>query len=247
VAEDNPVNQRLAESLLTRRGHRVVIVGNGRLAVDAVAASRFDVVLMDAQMPVLGGLEATKLIRDEERRTGRHLPIVAMTARAMAGDRERCLAAGMDDYIAKPIRVDELARVLRSVASEGMRGRAESAGAVPPDGPPVDVESLLTLLEGDRELVGELFTLFVADAPLRLEELRAALSSSDVLALGDSAHALKGAAGNLYATEVERAAAEVERCAHQGDLARAAAAVAAVAARLERALEMMGRWSPEPR
>ena len=116
VAEDNAVNQKLVDSVLTKRGHHVTIVGNGRLAVAACAAELFDVVLMDAQMPVLGGLEATREIRGAERRTGQHVPIIAMTARAMAGDREECLAAGMDGYIAKPIRIEELAKALGEIA-----------------------------------------------------------------------------------------------------------------------------------
>jgi two-component system, sensor histidine kinase and response regulator len=103
LAEDNVVNQRVAVGLLERRGHQVTVVATGVEALDALKAHPYDVVLMDVQMPVMGGFETTAAIRREEEQTGRHLRIVAMTAHAMNGDRERCLAAGMDGYLAKPI------------------------------------------------------------------------------------------------------------------------------------------------
>src|SRR5262249_24098992 len=109
LAEDNPINQRLALGLLEKQGYTVVVAGNGQEAVDILEASQaFDGVLMDVQMPVLGGFEATAVIREREKRTGRHIPIIAMTAHALKGDRERCLEAGMDDYVAKPVRGVEL-------------------------------------------------------------------------------------------------------------------------------------------
>ena len=104
VAEDNPTNQKLVSALLDQHGHHVSIVGNGRLAVERAAQEPFDIILMDVQMPEMSGLEATAAIREAERHTGRHIPIVALTARAMAGDREQCLAAGMDAYVSKPVQ-----------------------------------------------------------------------------------------------------------------------------------------------
>ena len=112
VAEDNSVNQRLALRLLEKRGHRVKIVGNGAQAIEALAQDDFDVVLMDVQMPEMDGFQATAAIREQERASGDHMPIIAMTAHAMRGDRERCLEAGMDDYISKPLRAEDFYQVV---------------------------------------------------------------------------------------------------------------------------------------
>jgi PAS domain S-box-containing protein len=141
LAEDNPVNQKLAERLLEKRGHTVVVAGNGREALAALAAQFFDLVLMDVQMPEVGGFEATAAIRDGEKNTGKHLPIIAMTAHAMLGDRERCLAAGMDSYISKPIHAAELFEIIESLGptaaeekraatvAEALTALAHSAGS----------------------------------------------------------------------------------------------------------------------
>jgi CheY-like chemotaxis protein len=115
LAEDSLVNQRLAVALLERQGHSVTVVGNGKEALSATEQQNFDLVLMDVQMPEMDGLEATAEIRSRERQTGAHVPIIAMTAHALKGDRELCLAAGMDDYVAKPIRADELFETIDTV------------------------------------------------------------------------------------------------------------------------------------
>ena len=119
VAEDNHINQVLAKRLLEKRGHNVVVAGNGHEAIEALEKQSFDAILMDVQMPVMGGLDAATLIREREKATGAHVPIIALTANAMVGDRERCLRAGMDDYLTKPLQAKELfvmiERVLRSV------------------------------------------------------------------------------------------------------------------------------------
>jgi CheY-like chemotaxis protein len=115
LAEDNPVNQMLATRLLEKHGHRVALARNGREALEQIAAQAFDVVLMDVQMPELDGFEATAAIREREKTTGGHLPIVAMTAHAMQSDHQRCLAAGMDGYVSKPININQLVSVVESV------------------------------------------------------------------------------------------------------------------------------------
>ena len=115
LAEDNPVNQKLAVRLLEKRGHSVVVATNGLEALEALEHERFDLVLMDVQMPEMSGLEATEAIRFKERETGRHIPIIAMTAHAMRGDRERCLESGMDGYATKPLSIGELVKTMEEV------------------------------------------------------------------------------------------------------------------------------------
>jgi CheY-like chemotaxis protein len=114
VAEDNAVNQRLASRLLEKRGHRVTVMVNGREALEALEKQTFDLILMDVQMPEMDGFEATSAIREREKHTGAHIPIIALTAHAMKGDMERCLAAGMDGYLSKPIRPQDLDEILET-------------------------------------------------------------------------------------------------------------------------------------
>ncbi|MBW1706988.1 MAG: response regulator [Deltaproteobacteria bacterium] len=123
LAEDNIVNQKLAVKMLEKRGHRVVVSSNGRKALEAYEREWFDLILMDVQMPEMDGLEATRAIREKEKERGGHIPIVAMTAHAMKGDREKCLSAGMDDYVPKPIKADELFSVVERVAPPGPLGK----------------------------------------------------------------------------------------------------------------------------
>jgi CheY-like chemotaxis protein len=126
VAEDNAINQRLAQRLLERRGHKVEIVDDGAKAIAALARDSFDLVLMDVQMPGMDGFQATAAIRAKERATGGHIPIIAMTAHAMSGDRERCLAAGMDAYVSKPLRAGDFYAVVESRGKARARTNGEA-------------------------------------------------------------------------------------------------------------------------
>ena len=150
LAEDNPVNRQLAIALLNRRGHIVTVAENGQEAVDHVERERFDLVLMDVQMPVMGGFEATRIIRERERASGGHIPIVALTARAMNGDRELCLAAGMDEYLAKPLRAADLYATVDAfgAAAPAPEARRWASGS---DGHPA-ADALLERFLGDRRL-----------------------------------------------------------------------------------------------
>jgi CheY-like chemotaxis protein len=219
LAEDNPVNQRLALRLLEKQGHTVVVVGDGQAAVAAVAQQRFDAVLMDVQMPLVDGLEATATIRAQEQATGTHLPILALTAHAMKGDAERCLAAGMDGYLAKPITADALAAALQ--------GLQDGILAFPPSTsvPPIDLVQTLDDLGGEKALLEEIAELFLTDAPSSIDTLRTAVAMGDAGQTGETAHSLKGAVAALGATTAYALAAELEAMGHTGDLQGAATVV----------------------
>jgi signal transduction histidine kinase/CheY-like chemotaxis protein/HPt (histidine-containing phosphotransfer) domain-containing protein len=204
LVEDNPVNQRLAASLLERRGHKVAIANNGREAVDAIQGHQFDVILMDVQMPEMGGFEATVAIRALERDGTARVPIVAMTAHAMKGDRERCLAAGMDEYLTKPLDPRQLCLLVEQMAAGRAPAEADQSVAS-------DVSALvLARVGGDRELLAEISRLFVDDAPQHLDRIRQALDARDGDALLRAAHGLKGAAANFDAEGVVSAARRLE-------------------------------------
>jgi two-component system, sensor histidine kinase and response regulator len=207
LAEDNVVNQRVALGLLTRRGHAVTVVNNGREVLAALERETFDLVLMDLQMPVMGGLDATAAIRQRERLTGGHLRIVAMTAHVMAGDREQCLAAGMDGYLSKPID----RHLLFAAVEEGESG---TAAPVPAPAPPVaslDRAAVMHRLGGDLELFADVTRLFLEDCPVRVATIKAAIDARDAVGLRAAAHALKGVAANLSAGGLFEAAQTLER------------------------------------
>lgn len=180
VVEDNPVNQELLVQLLKRQGHRTEVAMNGRAALAALEDRGFDLVLMDVQMPIMGGFEATAAIREQEKKNGGHIPIVATTAHAMAGDRDRALATGMDAYLPKPIRANELYEVI-----ERLTGRV------------IDEKALLEGIGGDTKLLRGLVRVFLADYPRLLARVRRAIKSKNPEALRASAHALKGAISNF--------------------------------------------------
>ena len=217
LAEDNPVNQRVAVGLLGKRGHTVVVAKNGREAIDALEHESFDVVLMDMQMPEVGGFEATGAIRAREREKGGHVRIVAMTAHAMQGDREECLAAGMDEYLAKPAESRALFAVIENDSSQV---------TVPPV--PVmpalsffDLAGLERSMDGDQRLVREMLAIFLDDCPLQMAAIKAAVDARDASRIRATAHALKGSAGYLRATPVFEAARKLEAIGREGVLATA--------------------------
>jgi len=212
LVEDNVVNQRVAIGLLKRRGHTVVAVDNGREALHALEQDVFDVVLMDLQMPVMSGLDATALIRDRERATGGHVPIIAMTAHAMAGDRERCLASGMDGYLSKPVDPQLLFAAVEQQQAIAAAASAEPSTVV------FDMDGLLARAGGDRKLMAEIVRLFLEDYPARLAAIRAAIDAHDANALRVAAHGLKGAAGNLGAMAVYEATSALEQIGADGHL-----------------------------
>jgi signal transduction histidine kinase/DNA-binding response OmpR family regulator/HPt (histidine-containing phosphotransfer) domain-containing protein len=221
LAEDNIVNQRVAVGLLSKRGHTVTIANNGHEVLEALELATFDLVLMDVQMPDMGGAEATAEIRRLERERGGHLRIIAMTAHAMDGDRERCLAAGMDGYLSKPIDPALL------FATVEQRPDAEPAPpALAPAAPhdALDSDALLRRLDGDEQLVTEVLHVFRDDCPTRLAAIKAAVDAKDGSQIRAAAHALKGAAANLSATSLFDAARVLEQIGADGRMADADAA-----------------------
>jgi two-component system sensor histidine kinase/response regulator len=218
LAEDNIVNQRVALGLLTRRGHAVTVANNGREALAAVERETFDLVLMDVQMPEMGGLEATAAIRQREQRTGGHLRIVAMTAHVMTGDRERCLAAGMDGYLSKPID----RQMLFAVVEQG--GSGPPAPVRAPAVASLDRAAMMHRLGGDLELFADVTSLFLEDCPVHVAAIKAAIDARDADGLRTASHALKGVAANLSAAGLFEAAQILERLGAESRLAPAEAA-----------------------
>ena len=194
LAEDSLVNQRLAVGLLERHGHRVTIANNGQQALELAAGDGFDVILMDVQMPELDGLEATRLIREHERQTGRHIPIIAMTAHALKGDRERCLDCGMDEYVSKPVRERQLLTALRAVLGDDVAPLPDELPEPLPqaDSDVINWDLALQVCGGDRELVRDIAEAFLEEHPRRLDELRRAIDTEDWELLHRAAHTIKG-------------------------------------------------------
>jgi signal transduction histidine kinase/DNA-binding response OmpR family regulator/HPt (histidine-containing phosphotransfer) domain-containing protein len=226
LAEDNLVNQRVALHILRKANHSVHAVVNGREAVEALEREPFDLVLMDVQMPEMDGFEATDAIRTREKISGKHMPIVAMTAHAMAGDRDRCLAAGMDEYISKPVHGPDLLRLLQKFAPPSAPVAAPIAApspAVAPksDKPVFDRETALDRVNGEAELLDEVIELFLTDAPNRLAEVRTALEQGDPKRLQMAAHSLKGAAGYVGADRTSAQALKLENLGRRGELSQA--------------------------
>ncbi|MFZ0883383.1 MAG: response regulator [Candidatus Acidiferrales bacterium] len=221
LTEDNPVNRVLAQKILQKQGHKVTCANNGREAVqqwEQNGLREFDIVLMDVQMPEMDGLQATAYIRKKEKETGEHIPIVAMTAHAMKGDRERCLEGGMDAYISKPITAGGLAKVIEEAL------HIPKAAAVIPatvlKGEQMD-EELLSRFGGDAELLRELAELFIQSCPKMLEDIRDAVQKQDAKELERAAHSLKGCVGNFFSQGARETAQELESLGRSGQLAGA--------------------------
>jgi signal transduction histidine kinase/CheY-like chemotaxis protein/HPt (histidine-containing phosphotransfer) domain-containing protein len=242
LAEDNIVNQRVAMGLLTKRGHDVVLAENGREALHALEQGPFDVVLMDVQMPGMDGLEATAEIRRREATTGSHVRIVAMTAHAMNGDRDRCLSAGMDGYLSKPVNAAMLYAVVEDDSLRPARPvRPENANE-----PEVNRQALEERLGGDQRLFTEVITAFLGDCPAQLADIRGAIERRDTMTVRARAHALKGAAGNLSAPALFSAAAALERVATEERIDALDAAWRQMSAEATSVMDALRRWEASP-
>jgi two-component system sensor histidine kinase/response regulator len=242
LAEDNPINRILMISLLEKNGHDVVIAEDGIHAVAAYASEQVDVILMDVQMPGMDGLEATAEIRQRERASGTHIPIIAVTAHAMKGDKERCLAAGMDFYITKPVRPNELWETLdAAMQRHQQRVAAHSTGlaARGQDRLAFDPVEALSRVGDDRDLFAKMVAVLRGESARMLAAIRSGMAAGDARALTRAAHALKGCVGNFGPNAAFDTAQELENTSRERVPANAAdllGTLEAQMARLERDL-----------
>ncbi len=208
LAEDSLVNQKLAIGLLRKQGHAVVVANTGKEALAAWEMQKFDLIIMDVQMPDMDGLEPAAAIRSREKQTGAHIPIIAMTAHAMKGDRERCLKAGMDEYVSKPIRAKQLFDAITAQVSSFPVSDAKSGS---PEGAGLDWEAALRAVKGDRELLNVVVDAVLEESPKILEEIRRAVAAEDATALRLAAHTLKGSVRYFGQTPAYERAYQLEQ------------------------------------
>jgi len=237
LADDVEANRELALAMLARQGHRVTLVSNGLEAVEAYGAGKYDVVLMDVQMPDMDGLMATRAIREQESRSGRRTPILALTAYAGEKDREKCLLAGMDGHISKPFRSRELFAVLREYccSGEAVQNAADfsvDAGSAI-DGMVFDRQGLLDRLDGRGELIAKFIDMFRTTADTRWADLNQAAVQGDTAAMRIHAHSIKGAAANIGAERVRAVSLFIETAAGDGKLDEALASMAQLKEEIE--------------
>ncbi len=253
LAEDNRTNQTVATRMLLKMGHTVTVAANGKEALSLLTTHGFDLILMDIQMPEMDGLSATRAIRESERATRRHLPIIAMTAHAMKGDRERCIEAGMDGYVSKPISSQEVEEAIAGVV--GLRGEptpvngleakpfeVDQEHATAPAAPSSIVWNMGETLErlgGDEKLFHEVIEIFLDDVPKHMASLRRAIAAGDGEAVEGAAHTLKGELGYLGISEVSQKARALEEFGRNSDLRFAADLYATLASELSELLTSM--------
>jgi two-component system, sensor histidine kinase and response regulator len=228
LAEDNPTNQLLVASLLQKRGHHVTMAGSGREALAAYSGQSFDLIVMDVQMPEMNGFEATAAIRQIEKSTGAHTPILALTANSIDGDRDRCLDAGMDDYTSKPIRVDDFMSAIDRLAPVAKQVAARIQPQL------IDIQDLMARFDGDMELLHQACDLFRQSYPKLLSQLREAMSRGDAESVERAAHTLKGSIGNFGGAAAAEAAFRLEKMGRAQDLVHALDAIADLEMEIQR-------------
>jgi CheY-like chemotaxis protein len=229
VAEDNEFNAQLLEQLLGRRGHRVRVANNGREALTMAEEGAFDLLLLDVHMPELDGFQVVRAVRDRERTTGGHLPIIALTARSRKEDRDRCLAAGMDDFLAKPIQADDLWAAIDRLGVNGGVVRRERSDATHHDSPAttqlLDRYILLAACGGDAVILEKICEAFRARVPEHVTAIKDALREQDAMRLREAAHKMCGMVA-AFSTVAGGLASELEDYAARGQLEEAQPLVA---------------------
>ncbi|MFV2068231.1 MAG: response regulator, partial [Pirellulales bacterium] len=250
LAEDSIVNQKLAVGLLEKQGHRVVVAGNGRQAIAALEHEPFDLVLMDVQMPDMDGLEAARTIRARERERGTHLPIIAMTAHALKGDRELCLEAGMDDYVSKPIRVGQLVDAMEGVLLGSPVARTphrdeETAASVEEESP-IDWDAAWRTVDGDGDLLLDVIHAFLDESPRLMTTLRQAVADRDAYAVRIAAHTLKSALRSLGALDASEHASRLEAMGREEEFEGVEEALVTLERDLQYAVPALKQSPPDP-
>jgi signal transduction histidine kinase/DNA-binding response OmpR family regulator len=204
LVEDNPVNQTLTIQLLSQKGHTIMVAQNGQEALKCFTDNKFDLILMDVQMPIMDGLETTREIRKREAQTHQHIPIIALTAHAMSGDKDRCLQAGMDGYVSKPIQIDTLLQVIKTHIPHTLQPATTHT-------PPSSIETLfLKNFGGDLNLLQQIIRIFLENLPTQIEQIEQAIKNKDAKNLEISAHAIKGSVANFGANQAQEFALELE-------------------------------------
>jgi CheY-like chemotaxis protein/HPt (histidine-containing phosphotransfer) domain-containing protein len=243
LAEDSHVNQVLAVRLLEKQGHRVVAVGSGKEAVSAVQSETFDLVLMDVEMPELDGLEATRIIRTAEKDSGGHVPILALTARAMRGDRERCLAVGVDGYVAKPIRAAQLFRAIEeTLTAAGAHQPSEAEPEAPSE---VDWNEALASVRNDRDILKVVVDTFLEERPHLMDETRQAVEEHDAEKLRLAAHTVKGSIRLFGRTQAAVHAEALEAMGRSGDVSGAQQTFVDLEAAMEKLVPVLEQFARE--
>jgi len=228
LVDDVEINQELARIVMEKQGHRVTIAANGMEAVEAFGSKRFDMIFMDIQMPVMDGFQATRAIRELERERGGHIPVVAMTAYAASGDRQKCLDAGMDSYISKPVMPEAIIAAINryagaSPAADPQPSLGEDAPAPEPTLPVFDRDELLGRLGGKAEMIPRFCTMFIGSVTTGVEGIRKALETGDTGELHRQAHTIKGAAANIGAARIRACATQLDEMAKSGEISGAPA------------------------
>ena len=246
LVEDNAVNQEVGLGILENLGYWAEVAATGREAIEALTTDDFDLVLMDCQLPEMDGYEATTLIRRADSPVRNHaIPIIAMTAYAMAGDREKCLAAGMDGYIPKPVQPSVLESAIEQwTAAAEVSPEIRPVAAIPQaiSGVVFDDEDLLNRLMGDDDLARRIIRRFLEDLPQQFQTLSQAVARGDTAAVMQVAHAIKGAAANTGGTQLRELAAKLEQLGRAGDLTGAAATLPEFSAGLDAVRPVMERF-----
>ena len=245
LAEDTPANQKVVVKLLEKRGHSVKVATNGRSALEHITedARGFDLVLMDVQMPIMDGLQATARIRELSDEQLRNIPIIAMTAHAMRGDREKCLAAGMDGYLSKPVDARKLITLIeghgfRDHQTEERTGMDTYSWDARPSDELLDLDGALTRLGGDKSLLADMLEFFIEDIPPLLEQIRQSSLERNLETLERDAHSLKGLLSNFDSSQtVSELAARIQELAHTGHIDAAIALVPKLERRSRRMVE----------